>query len=89
MYNDFKAHLSTELTQIENAGLFKKERIITTAQGASIRVAGGQEVLNFCANNYLGLSNNPQLIQAAKNALWFIVLNSTLPIPYKQSRLNQ
>ncbi|MFW9597250.1 MAG: glycine C-acetyltransferase [Paludibacter sp.] len=69
MYNDFKAHLSTELTQIENAGLFKKERIITTAQGASIRVAGGQEVLNFCANNYLGLSNNPQLIQAAKNAL--------------------
>lgn len=69
MYNDFKSHLSNELTQIEDAGLFKNERIITTAQGAAIRVAGGQEVLNFCANNYLGLSNNPDLINAAKTAL--------------------
>lgn len=69
MYQNYKSHLETELTAIREAGLYKNERIITTAQGATIRVADGKEVLNFCANNYLGLSNNPELIAAAKNGL--------------------
>ena len=69
MYQNFKSHLQTELEAIEKAGLFKNERIITSPQGALIQVANGREVLNFCANNYLGLSNNPELIAAAKNGL--------------------
>ena len=69
MYQDFKNHLESELTAIDEAGLYKKERIIVSAQGAVIRIEGGQEVLNFCANNYLGLSNDDQLKIAAKNAL--------------------
>ncbi|OFY39867.1 MAG: glycine C-acetyltransferase [Bacteroidetes bacterium GWF2_40_14] len=69
MYTEFQKYLSTELENIESAGLFKKERIITTAQQALIKVSSGQEVLNFCANNYLGLSNSPVLIKAAKEAL--------------------
>lgn len=69
MYQNFKSHLQTELASIKQAGLFKNERIITSPQGALIRVANGREVLNFCANNYLGLSNNPELIKAAKNGL--------------------
>jgi len=69
MYKDFQSFLSTELANIEAAGLFKKERVITTAQQAAIKVNSGQEVLNFCANNYLGLSNSPVLIEAAKKAL--------------------
>jgi len=69
MYSNFKSHLQVELTGIEQAGLYKNERIITTAQGAEIRVLNGNEVLNFCANNYLGLSNNPELIRAAKEGL--------------------
>jgi len=69
MYNNFKSQLQAELTGIEQAGLYKKERIITTAQGAEIRVLNGNEVLNFCANNYLGLSNHPELIKAAKEGL--------------------
>lgn len=69
MYQNFQSHLQTELTGIREAGLFKNERIIVSPQGANIRVSDGKEVLNFCANNYLGLSNNPQLIAAAKNAL--------------------
>jgi glycine C-acetyltransferase len=69
MYTKFQNFLKDELSQIEDAGLFKAERIITSPQGASISVSTGQEVLNFCANNYLGLSNNPKLIQAAKDAL--------------------
>ena len=69
MYQDFKKHLETELTNIEQAGLYKKERVIISPQGAKIRVADGKEVLNFCANNYLGLSNNPSLIEAAKKGL--------------------
>lgn len=69
MYQNFKSHLQTELASIEQAGLFKNERIITSPQGALIRVANGREVLNFCANNYLGLSNNSELIQAAKKGL--------------------
>lgn len=69
MYTNFKQHLQTQLTEIAEAGLYKNERIITSAQGAAIRVATGQTVLNFCANNYLGLSNSPELIAAAHKAL--------------------
>ena len=69
MYQDFRSYLQAELTNIEQAGLYKKERIIVTPQGAAIRVADGKEVLNFCANNYLGLSNNASLIEAAKKGL--------------------
>lgn len=69
MYSNFKSHLEKELTNIKEAGLFKNERVITTAQQAEIKVSSGQEVLNFCANNYLGLSNNQELIDAAKKAL--------------------
>lgn len=68
-YNPFKLHLQAELKNIEEAGLSKKERIIISPQGALIKVEGGKEVLNFCANNYLGLSNDARLIEAAKNAL--------------------
>src|ERR1035437_6796367 len=69
MYQNFKLHLQKELTVIEEAGLYKNERVITSPQGAVIQVANGKEVLNFCANNYLGLSNHPALIEAAKNGL--------------------
>lgn len=69
MYKDFQSFLSNELESIEAAGLFKRERIITTPQQAAIKVSTGQEVLNFCANNYLGLSNNAELIKASKDAL--------------------
>lgn len=69
MYQEFKNHLESELSAIEQAGLFKKERIIISPQDSLIRVEDGREVLNFCANNYLGLSNNPQLKDAAKEAL--------------------
>ena len=69
MYGKIKEHLAAELDQIREAGLFKSERIITSSQEAEIELESGQKVLNFCANNYLGLSNHPQLIQAAKDAL--------------------
>jgi glycine C-acetyltransferase len=69
MYDNVKEYLQKEISEIKNAGLYKNERIIVSAQGANIKVNTGQEVLNFCANNYLGLSNNPKLIQAAKDAL--------------------
>ncbi len=69
MYNNFKNFLINELNGIDAAGLYKRERIITTPQQASIKVSSGQEVLNFCANNYLGLSNNNELIESAKKAL--------------------
>ena len=69
MYQDFERYLRRELIGIEEAGLYKNERIIISPQGAVIRVADGKEVLNFCANNYLGLSNNPSLIEAAKKGL--------------------
>lgn len=69
MYQEFKLHLQNELTNIEQAGLYKNERVIISPQGAKILVADGKEVLNFCANNYLGLSNNPSLIEAAKKGL--------------------
>jgi len=66
MYNSLKNHLITQLDDIRASGLYKAERVIATPQGARIAVGGGREVLNFCANNYLGLSNDPQLIAAAK-----------------------
>jgi glycine C-acetyltransferase len=69
MYGKIKTHLANELKAIEEAGLYKKERIITSPQDATIRLADGQEVLNFCANNYLGLSSHPALIKAAREAL--------------------
>lgn len=62
-------HLQAELKAIEEAGLYKKERVIVTPQRAEIKVQSGQEVLNFCANNYLGLSDHPRLLKAASNAL--------------------
>jgi len=69
MYTKFQDHLTNELTGIKEAGLFKNERILVSPQGAEITISSGAKVLNFCANNYLGLSNNPQLIAAAKDAL--------------------
>ncbi|MCG3166230.1 MAG: 2-amino-3-ketobutyrate coenzyme A ligase [Bacteroidia bacterium] len=68
MYGELKNHLETELENIRNSGLFKKERIIESPQGAEIQV-GGKTVINFCANNYLGLSSHPKVIQAAKDVL--------------------
>jgi glycine C-acetyltransferase len=62
-------HLETTLEEIRNAGLYKTERVITTPQSVEIKVKGGEEVLNFCANNYLGLADNPQVIAAAHQAL--------------------
>ncbi len=66
MYNTLKPVLQQELAEIEKAGLYKRERIITSPQGADITVQGGKEVINFCANNYLGLSSNAKVIEAAK-----------------------
>ncbi|MBU1936655.1 aminotransferase class I/II-fold pyridoxal phosphate-dependent enzyme, partial [bacterium] len=68
MYGNLKNHLLKELADVKEAGLFKDERIILTPQGASIKVKQG-DVLNFCANNYLGLGNHPELIKAAQDAL--------------------
>jgi len=69
MYNQFQPILEKEIKAIKEAGLFKKERIITSAQAAEITIQGGQKVLNFCANNYLGLSSHPKVIEAAKAAI--------------------
>ena len=69
MYGSIKEHLENELTAIREAGLFKEERIITSPQGPVIKISTGQEVLNFCANNYLGLSAHPEVVQAAKDIL--------------------
>ena len=69
MYNSLQTKLSHELTEIKEAGLYKNERIITTPQGANIQTDKGNEVINFCANNYLGLSSHPNVIQAAKDAI--------------------
>ena len=69
MYGKMQQHLRAELKAIEDAGLYKNERIIVTPQRAEIKVQSGQQVLNFCANNYLGLSDHPRLVAAAKNAL--------------------
>ncbi|WP_435413224.1 glycine C-acetyltransferase [Psychroserpens mesophilus] len=69
MYGKIQDHLQTELQNIKDDGLFKEERIITSAQGAEITLNTGQRVLNFCANNYLGLSSHPDVIQAAKDVM--------------------
>ena len=69
MYGALKDHLSTQLQEIDDAGLFKRERIITTPQDAVIQTTEGKEVLNFCANNYLGLSSHPRVLEAAHKAL--------------------
>ena len=68
MYGEFQKHLQAQLQEIKDAGLYKSERIIESPQAAAINVAG-KEVINFCANNYLGLSNHPRLIQAAKDMM--------------------
>ena len=69
MYGNIKEHLQNEITNIKNEGLFKEERIITSPQGPEITLSTGQTVLNFCANNYLGLSSHPEVIQAAKDTM--------------------
>lgn len=69
MYDTLKPKLQKELQEIEAAGLFKRERIIASPQAAEIRLTSGQEVLNFCANNYLGLSSHPRVVEAAKRAI--------------------
>ncbi len=69
MYKTLQPVLQKELEEIDNAGLYKRERIITTPQGAEIKVESGAEVINFCANNYLGLSSHPKVIEAAKEAI--------------------
>lgn len=69
MYNDFQKHLTDELTAIKEAGLYKEERIIVTPQSSGIKLNTGKDVVNFCANNYLGLADNPELIEAAKAAM--------------------
>lgn len=69
MYGKIKDHLKQELKDIREAGLYKEERIITSPQGAEITLSDGSKVLNFCSNNYLGLSSHPEVIQAAKNTL--------------------
>ncbi|NLN30953.1 MAG: glycine C-acetyltransferase [Bacteroidales bacterium] len=69
MYTDYQKHLEKIIDEIKESGLYKSERIIISPQGAEIELNTGRKVLNFCANNYLGLSNNPELIKAAKRAL--------------------
>jgi len=69
MYGAYKEHIKKQLEDIKSSGLYKKERIIVTPQGGDIRVSDGSEVLNFCANNYLGLSSHPEMIQASKDVL--------------------
>jgi glycine C-acetyltransferase len=69
MYEQYKPFISKEIESIKEAGLYKKERVITSPQAAEITIQGGEKVYNFCANNYLGLSSNPAVIQAAKDAI--------------------
>ena len=69
MYGKMQEHLQAQLEEIESAGLFKRERIITTPQGADVHVSTGEDVVIMCANNYLGLSSHPDVIQASKDAL--------------------
>ena len=69
MYGKIKQHLENELAEIKEAGLFQKERIITSPQSADIQLNTGEKVINFCANNYLGLSSHPEVIKAAKETL--------------------
>ena len=69
MYTDFQKHLQGILEDIKEAGLYKNERVIVTPQSSAIQVAGGKDVINFCANNHLGLADNQELIQAAKDKM--------------------
>lgn len=69
MFGKIKENLQNELQLIKEAGLYKSERIITSSQDAIIKISTGEEVINFCANNYLGLSNNPEVIEAAKETM--------------------
>lgn len=69
MYGTIKEHLQKEIQEIKDNGLFKKERVITSPQGAVIKISTGQEVINFCANNYLGLSSHKDVVQAAKDTM--------------------
>ncbi len=69
MYGKFKEHLSQQINSIRESGLYKEERIIASPQGAMIKLTNGKEVLNFCANNYLGLSSHPKVVEAAKRGL--------------------
>lgn len=69
MYTSLKAKLENEIAEIKSAGLYKQERVITSPQSADIKITGGKEVINFCANNYLGLSSHPKVIEAAKAAI--------------------
>ena len=69
MYGKLQQFLQQEIQGIKDAGLYKRERIITSAQGAEISISTGEKVLNFCANNYLGLSSHPRVVKAAKDAL--------------------
>ena len=69
MYCKYKSHLQAQLNEMKSLGLYKKERTLSSPQGASIKVSDGSEVINFCANNYLGLSSHPEVVQAAKKAL--------------------
>jgi glycine C-acetyltransferase len=69
MYGNIKEHLQKEIQSIKDNGLYKEERIITSAQGVEITLSTGENVLNFCANNYLGLSSHPEVIQAAKDTM--------------------
>ncbi|MGI9544259.1 MAG: glycine C-acetyltransferase, partial [Cyclobacteriaceae bacterium] len=69
MFDTLKPQLAQTLSEIKSAGLYKEERIITSPQGAVIKIEGGAEVINFCANNYLGLSSHPRVIAAAKAAI--------------------
>ena len=69
MYTQFQKHLQNELSEITNAGLYKDERIIVSPQDAEVTLDSGQKVINFCANNYLGLSNDAELVKSAKESL--------------------
>ena len=69
MYNKFQEHLQSTLQEIHEAGLYKNERVIITPQSSAIQVEGGVDVINFCANNYLGLADNKELIEAAKQRM--------------------
>ena len=78
MFKTMKGHISATLDEMRQSGLYKEERVITTPQGSRIAVRGGKEVINFCANNYLGLANDPRLVEAAQTGLkrWGFGLSS-------------